>query len=258
MNYTEQDKNSLKAFFVACDEMIEGRFILSDIKIARILKSIAKSELLYNLFAKCLLNFNFRRELQNAITDNKVNGGYFVLPTDEKRIIALVFCLLLEVDKGKMNLQSFINENFFSPDGYNISYSNFSINVLVPFKNSVKNLLNVDDDGNTLEREDDEQQSILEEPAPIEHTSREMILYANLSKSLNVLYSAVKRDPKLKEEQRQEVIIVMNAIHEAIKLQNLKIINALVIPLEYQIGKIKTLKNYYEDFKGSLVSFYYN
>ncbi len=257
MTITEVEKNHIKDFFVACNEMIDGRFILSDIKIARILKSIANSEVLYDLFAKCLINFNFKAEFKKAIVSNQVNGGYFVLPTDEKQIVALVFCFLLEVDKGKMNLQTFVNDNFYSPDGYNISYSNFSINVLVPFKNSVMNLLNVDENGELQDGESEAQQLPEQQPLPnVDNTDRKL-LFANLMRALNQLYTAVLKEGRLHSDERQEVVIVIKALNEAIKLENLKIINALVIPLEYQIGKIKSLKVYYDDFKECLVSFYY-
>ena len=140
-SYTDIEKKNLKNFFQACNEMINGRFILSDVKISKILNSIANSNVLYDLFAKCMVDFNYKSEFRNAKVTNKVNGGYFVLPTDEKRIIALVFCFLIDVDNNRINLQNFINENFYSPDGYNISYSNFALNVLVPFKNSVSNVI---------------------------------------------------------------------------------------------------------------------
>lgn len=260
--FTTNEKQQLKDFFTACNEMIDGRFILSDIKISKILNAIANSTILYELVAKCMVGFNFKLEFSNAKVGNKVNGGYFVLPTEEKRIIALVFCFLLEVDKNRLNLQNFINENFFSPEGYNISYSNFAINVLVPFKNSVLNLLQVNEDGEPqkiFSEETNTNQIVMdgfENDTEEEHPNQK-ILYANLMRALNQLYSAVVKEPKLKENTREEVVIVIKAIYEAIKIENIKIINGLVIPLEYLIGNVKPLKAFYTDFKDSLISFYY-
>ncbi len=75
--------------------------------------------------------------------------------------------------------------------------------------------------------------------------------------SLNELLSVINRS-KVKEEEKEELRIIINAIFEAIKIENLTIINALVIPLEYMIGKNKNVKFYYNDFKECLVQFYYN
>ncbi|MBE5746545.1 MAG: hypothetical protein E7359_04635 [Clostridiales bacterium] len=255
MSISSSEKSKIKDFVKACNEMIGGRFILSDIKIARILECIASSEILYNLFAKCLINFNFRQEFKSALSTNKVNGGYFVLPNEQNKIVALVFCLLIEVDNQKINLQSFINDNFFSPDGYNISYSNFAHNVLIPFKSCVLMLLNVNEDGEALNEEDntyDAQVSI--EDVELDATSK--LLFANLTRAVNDLCSAVRRKGKLKKEQKEEIIIIAKAMNEAIKLENFKILNALIIPLEYILGKDKVLKNYYNDVKESLIKLY--
>ena len=104
--FSNIEQKNLKNFFLACNEMINGRFILSDIKIAKILNSIANSGVLYDLFAKCMVDFNYRTEFRNAKVTNKTNGGYFVLPNDEEKIIALVFCFLIDVDSGVIRILS--------------------------------------------------------------------------------------------------------------------------------------------------------
>ena len=269
MQYTDIEKNNLKNFFTACNEMINGRFILSDIKISKILNSIANSNVLYDLFAKAMVDFNYKTEFRNAKVTNKTNGGYFVLPDDENRIIALVFCFLIDVDNSRINLQNFINENFYSADGYNISYSNFALNVLVPFKNSVANLLGVNENGEDIdsyEEEDNSQQITMvgfeedEEPAfdsqkATKH-SEINLLYADFLRALNQLYSAVKKHAKLKEDTRSELIIIIKAIKEAVAIERIIFLNALIIPLEHMIGKDKYLRPYYSDLKTCLSNFY--
>lgn len=255
----DAEKEKIKNFFDACNEMIDDRFILSDVKIAKILKCIATSEILYNFFAKCLINFKFQEEFENAKVANKVNGGYFMIPADEQKVIALVFCFLLEVDNQKINLQSFINEYFYNPDGYNISYANFALNMLVPFKNSVLNMLACNEDGSMKEEfvnqvEDEKEDEPIK---PQEPMHKQKLLFANLRMSLNELHAAINRDFKIKSYQKEELNIVINALYEAISLENFKLINALIIPLEYSVSKNKNVKNYYEDFKNALVQFYY-
>jgi hypothetical protein len=270
-DFSDIEKKNLKNFFSACNEMINGRFILSDIKIAKILNSIANSSVLYDLFAKCMVDFNYKVEFRNAKVTNKVNGGYFVLPNDEKKIVALVFCFLIDVDNSRINLQSFINENFYAADGYNISYSNFAINVLVPFKNSVSNLLGVNESGEDIgsfddedgpeqltmdgfENEDDDD----EEPVSQKPTRQGTInlMYADFLRALNQLYSAVKKHPKMKEDLRSELIIIIKAIKEAVTIEKLIFLNALIIPLEHTISKDKYLRSYYNDLKTCLMHFY--
>lgn len=269
MQYTDVEKHNLKNFFTACNEMINGRFILSDIKISKILNSIANSNVLYDLFAKCMVDFNYKTEFRNAKVTNKTNGGYFVLPTEEQRIIALVFCFLIDVDNSRINLQNFINENFYSSDGYNISYSNFALNVLVPFKNSVANVLGVNENGDDIDSYDDEDNSeqiamdgfeddeeeIFDTQKATKH-SEINLLYADFLRALNQFYSAVKKHPRLKTDTRSELIIIIKAIKEAIAIERIIFLNALIIPLEHMIGKDKYLRNYYNDLKNCLANFY--
>lgn len=256
MKYPESENIKIKNFFDACNEMIQGRFILSDIKISKILKAIANSEVLYNLFAEVLSDFKFKEEFENAKTPNKVNGGYFAVPEEDEKIVALVFCILLEVDNQKMNLQNFVNDYFYSPEGYNISYSNFSLSVLVPFKNAVLNLLGCNEDGTPIKEEEEEvepeEEEIEEEP-----NHKQKILFANLRMSLNELLSVIVKS-KISYEEKEELKIIINALFEAIEMESLIIINALVIPLEHMIGKNKQVKFYYNDFKECLVQFYYS
>lgn len=256
MLYSDSERAKLKEFLMACDEMIGGRFILSDIKISKILKSIADSDILYNLFSKCLINFNFKNEFKNAQSTTKINGGYFVLPNEPQKIIALVFCILLEVDNQKLNLQNFINENFFSPDGYNISYSNFSQNILIPFKVCVMNALkinaNAEDVGEESEGPKFEQISLEQ----FEHTSNSKILFAKLAKAVNDLVGAVKKSNKIKKVIKEQVYILSKAMIEAILIENIKIMNAIMIAYECLIGKDKNIKIYYQDVKDCIINIY--
>ena len=257
-NTTQQQ---LKNFFDACNEMIDGRFILSDIKIARILKAVAESPVIYELITKSLVNFNYEQELRNAKTSNRVNGGYFKMPLEEHKIIALVFCLLLEVDNKKLNLQNFITENFFNPQGYNVSYSNFALVMLIPFKNSVMNELNCKEDGTMLENRAQameqnqiKMEQILETTQVTQPTdSKRKIQIANLRIALTELVGAIKVNNKLKVNQKEELLIVSNAIADAMKHENLKLISALVIAFEYALNKNRTIKPYYNKFLNAFI-----
>lgn len=250
---TQLEQKQLVNFFDACNEMINGRFILSDIKIQNILKSVADSALLYDLFSKALINFNFERELADAKTANRVNGGYFNMPKQRNKILALVFCLLLEVNDKKLNLQEFITDNFFSQQGYNISYSNFSLVILVPFKNAVMQSFKCNEKGEQNELEQREWENnqvamidVLEQTE--EYHTNEKISFANLRVALAELVGAIKDNKKLKTDQKEELLIVSNAIADAINNENTKIISALTIAFEYALQKNKSIKPYYEHF----------
>ena len=75
---TNEEKQNLVDFFNACDEMIEGRFILSDTKVSNILKSVVKSEILYKLYSDCMQDF--RKEYGSSRDPVHRTGGGRRLP----------------------------------------------------------------------------------------------------------------------------------------------------------------------------------
>lgn len=259
MTITDEERESIVDFYRSCNEMIEGRFILSDTKVANILKNIVRSETLYNLYSVCMKDFKFKSVLAGSLADNPANGGYFVMPEDDREIVAFVTCLLLEVDKKDINLQSFVTDNFFSADGYNISYNNFALTVLVAYKNAIKNLIGVDENGFVQEVEDfSDRQISMEEPEEVIETDKNTkILLANLIMNIQDLQIAINDDHKIKYNDKEELLIVLKALDRAVHLEELLIINALLVPLEHSLAKHKKLNKLYENLKLLIADIYY-
>ncbi len=259
MRFTDEEKQNLVAFFNACNEMIEGRFILSDTKVANILKSVVSSETLYKLYSDCMSGFKFAKMLDYCKASNPNNGGYFRMPEEEKDIVAFVTCLLLEVDKRNINLQTFVTDNFYSIDGYNISYNNFALLILVEYKTAVKNLLGIDDNGNEVESEEGglNNQISFEEEEDVKPNDNTKILFANLILTIGELQNSINEDVKIKFTDKEELLIVLKALSRAVHLQELIIINALLVPLEYKLGKNKKHKKLYDKLKMLIADIYY-
>lgn len=236
------------------DELIGGKFILFDAKAGIFLKIIASSEALYGLFAKHLVDYDFFSTLKLAEEYNKIQGRFFI-PEGDNEILAFVFCLILEVNNGKINLQNFINNNFFSPNGYNYSYLNFARSILVPFKVALMSELGVEesDSNNAAEEQMEMEMNDIE---TIDNASEDKILFANLLFAINELHAKVYNDKKIKQEVKDEEYIVMLGLIEAVKLENMKVINALIISLEYVLGKQKTVKDEYNEVKNCMIEIY--
>jgi hypothetical protein len=256
---TNEERENIVEFFSACNEMIEGRFILSDTKVSNILKSVVKSEILYKLYSDCMNGFKFARTLDYCKSSNPNNGGYFQMPKEPQDILAFVTCLLLEVDKRNINLQTFVTDNFYSPDGYNISYNNFALTVLVEYKSAVKSLLGIDENAMPVEIDDEGlvQMTINEPTEDVRANDNAKILFANLMLSIVELQNAINEDTKIKYAEKEELLIVLKALNHAVHLEQLIIINALLIPLEHSIGKNKKYKNSYEKLKLLIADIYY-
>ena len=263
MELNTNDKEAICEFFKACNELIEGRFIIFETKISNLLQAIVHSELLYKLYSSCMADFIFEKEYSLALATNSNNGGYFTMPDDEEKIIAFTTSLLLEMDKGKITMQNFVTQNFYTGEGYNIDYKQFAHTVLVPYKTSIKNILNIDEEGNVLETDGEEQSfydqmSIEETIVDAEFEDDSKKLFANLIISVNTLYASISSDIKMKNTTREELCLILKALNKAIELEQLLIINALLVPLEYAIGKNKKYKYEFNDLKECLANFYYS
>lgn len=256
MFITDEEKQKIIDFYNACNDMIDGRFILSDTKVSNILKCVVKSELLYNLYSNCMINFNFGNVLSRCEAANPSNSGHFVMCDDEKEIIAFVTCLLLEVDKKNLSLQTFVTDNFFSSDGYNISYNNFAITILMAYKNAVKNLIGIDENGIVI-REDYEEDCIRDNCSEVVENDETKILFANLVMNISDLQNSINDDYKVKYQEKEELLIVLKALNKAIHLEDLLIINALLIPLEHMLQKHKKLRMIYDRIKILIADIYY-
>ena len=156
-------------------------------------------------------------------------------------------------------MQGFVTENFFSADGYNISYSNFSLNVLVTYKTAIKNLLGIDENGDIVAVENFEQSqiSIDETLDKVEADENTKLLFANLVMNINELKNAINEEHKLKYSQKEDLLIVVKALNRAVHIEELLIINALLVPLENELVKFKKLKLIFENIKMLIADIYY-
>ena len=95
----------LSDFTSSCEEFTSGKFIFAINKITKILKSISNCNELYDLFAECLKDFNYSKELSHAKQKLPTKKGEFIIPQDDKTLIALVFCMLVDIEEGKIDLK---------------------------------------------------------------------------------------------------------------------------------------------------------
>ncbi len=136
-------KQELNLFLVRSDELIEGKYILANVKIINLLKSIAGSETLLAIFKTCLKDFSYEKVKSECFTPSKyISGKYeYASPTVAKDLLALVFTLLMDFDSGKIDFNEFINDYFYENGSYYESYNSFIKKMIVPFKFAVKGLM---------------------------------------------------------------------------------------------------------------------
>ncbi|MCM1367326.1 MAG: hypothetical protein NC184_00735 [Roseburia sp.] len=114
-------------FLNACEELKNCKYVIAENKIAAVLKSIADNKQLYSMFGAALYGFDYKTTFTCCISDSG-----FVLPSDPKTAIALVFRILLDIDGNIMPLKNFLQAYFYS-ESINESFARFGLEVVAPF-----------------------------------------------------------------------------------------------------------------------------
>ena len=148
-NLQSQYNNLYKAY----KDMESSKLVLAEKSISEVLRQVAQNDDIYNLIAEMVLGFNYEKELNSAIIN-----GEFILPSQKEKIIPLVFCILNEIDNGKISAISFITKTFAGENEE--GYLKFCNNIVKPFVFSIKEMLGTED---CLQEENDPTSDFVEQ-----------------------------------------------------------------------------------------------
>ncbi|MCH5164233.1 MAG: hypothetical protein J1F36_04375 [Clostridiales bacterium] len=146
-------------FEVACDDMINSRYILAESKIIKIMQTVALSTVLQRIISGALKGFNYIE------TASSWYEGGIKMPESEKDQVALTFCILADIDNGKIYLNDFLRKFFWDGD-INSAYETFNATLIEPFKNFVVGALSQAQE----QYEEDQPITRLERKAPQEES----------------------------------------------------------------------------------------
>lgn len=134
----------LHAFTQAAEELANGKYIIADVKIANLLKTIARSKTMLALLENCLLNFDYEQAKTRYYVKNKFSADKkdFVIPQDSKEIIAFVFNVLMDIDSKRVDFGEFLNKFFFEDGSFSAAYINFVQKMIKPFVEQITAYVN--------------------------------------------------------------------------------------------------------------------
>lgn len=272
--------DKIQAFYDACTEMTKAKFILADAKISKILKSILSSSDIVDVIAETLNNFNFQNEFSKIQVKNELRGTRITMPMDNTKLVAIVFSLLSEIDSHRIDLHNFIFDYF---NGNNTTlleaYDLFVEEVILPFRDAVCDLVGVefeeegedtefmfDEDGNdTIPLEDVDIESMRPEYTMQEVEKYEEnqdyativeAFFGDIRVILNQIKDTINMDSKIKADRKDELNITIDALLITITYKNLKILNALMISLNYLLRPVRSVRFYNMELQNRLALFY--
>ena len=128
------NKQEIENFLEACDELIECKFLVAEYKISKLLQSIASSSDICSLISECLESYNRDREFSRTYIQDGRGQFVCMMPTEEYKVVALVFCTLADIDNKKIDFNDFIKRFFGREEN---PFVNFLQTMIVPFKNLI-------------------------------------------------------------------------------------------------------------------------
>jgi len=136
-------REELDLFLERCDEFIDSKYILADIKLANLLKVIATSDTFVALFKNCLADFDYYAAQKKYLVKSQYSSdkGEFILPPNSRELLAFIFYVLVEIDAKRIDFAEFINKYFFEDGSFSSGYDAFITAMIKPFRNSVKMLM---------------------------------------------------------------------------------------------------------------------
>lgn len=248
-------KEQLDVFSIKSEELIASQYIIADVKIASLLKTVASSDILLALFKNCLTDFDYGKAKKSYLVKSQFladDKGEFVLPPNSRELLAFVFSLLIDIDAKRIIFSDFLNKYFFVYGSLTSSYNAFINTVIKPFKNSVEILI-----GDVIEGKiQDPIEALVEEEARKKREKEEALVRAKKDKELSekaygesvkairemlLLDKKKVKDSKLKDEDKQEIILVIDMLANVIESEDKDAINYAFIAYKYVAKSRKRL-----------------
>ena len=216
----------VRAFVCALDDMQNTNIIYADIKLSRVLKCLAFYKEFRGVLAYCNQAFDYEAEKTRSLT--KVGDTQVLrLPKVPKALVAFVANLLLEFDKGSMDVVKF-SCTYFPDISKQESYRTFFERVIVPFKLSlVEFVVN----------------GIAEEPAVVERT----VDFAPSGLAQQTEYLIVNmyetvRSANMEEEKRADFLVMIEGFAAALDSRDALMIKAVWIGLKGALDSSRLCK----------------
>lgn len=240
-------REELELFLERCDEFIDSKYILADVKLASLLRSIASSNTLLALFQNCLNGFDYYGAQKRYLVKNPhvtTDKGEFVLPPNSRELLAFIFTTLVEIDGKRIDFAEFLSKYFYVDGSFSASYDAFITAMIKPFKNSVKMLMESVIDGKlqdpieALTEEEERREKEQKEKELLEKKEKELLkkTYGTSVKAIKELLLADKqkiKTSKLKDVAKEEIILVIDMLANVIESEDKDAIEYAFIAYKY-------------------------
>ena len=223
-------------FLNAVSSTLESKYILIDRKISDILYSIANTRDVYNVIAKCMINFDFIQSWSGAVKSN-----FIKLPDNEEDRIAFIFCFLSNIDDKNLDI-TMVLDKYFSYDSEIKPFELFCQNIIVEFKMLILKQLNVETEPEVIFTQKPKRLNEYELLEGLLRDFMQIVMVQKKIKHLNV--------------KKEELTTIIQTFAQAVQDRNNAYFHSFVIMIKSAISKSKELKTRFvqiENLVGDIV-----
>lgn len=253
-NISNKGLMNISAFMSSCDDLINGKFIFAGNKVANILKAISESPELYEVISECLKNFNYEKEFGRAKIKLPTKKGTFKMPEDKTILIPMVFCMLVEIQENKIDFKQFLADYFDTDDEDVSQFENFANTVIVPFKNAIAYLFEIEGQNKFKPQEEKKEEPKLLKKEP-QVTDKQAEFFNDIKNIISDILDNMEFI-KIKPEISDDLKYMLNALKQEVEAKNIKTTNALIIGSIYTLKQVRKLRKYESNFRDALEELY--
>lgn len=253
-NISNKGLMNISAFMSSCDDLINGKFIFAGNKVANILKAISESPELYEVISECLKNFNYEKEFGRAKIKLPTKKGTFKMPEDKTILIPMVFCMLVEIQENKIDFKQFLADYFDTDDEDVSQFENFANTVIVPFKNAIAYLFEIEGQNKFKPQEEKKEEPKLLKKEP-QVTDKQAEFFNDIKNIISDILDNMEFI-KIKPEISDDLKYMLNALKQEAEAKNIKTTNALIIGTIYTLKQVRKLRKYESNFRDALEELY--
>lgn len=232
MNRAEIDK-----FLEACDDLLNCKFLVAEYKIQRLLQQLASASDVCSLVGECLEQFNRDREFAKTFVQDGQGDFVCLMPSEEYKVIALVFCTLVDIVNKKIDFVDFIKRFFGREEN---PFKAFLDTMIVPFKKLIEDAFSYAENDKDEDHHDDEDDED-EDDDDDDHVDDEV--YENVQKIAVQILSELQFSRQ--DNDTQNAITICKAIVKTAKMHDMEVTFSLAIALKST--KVKQIKFYVKE-----------
>ncbi len=229
MNRAEIDK-----FLEACDDLLNCKFLVAEYKIQRLLQQLASASDVCSLVGECLEQFNRDREFAKTFVQDGQGDFVCLMPSEEYKVIALVFCTLVDIENKKIDFVDFIKRFFGREEN---PFKAFLDTMIVPFKKLIEEAFSYAENDKDEDHHDDEDDEDEDDDKADEE------VYEDVQKIAVQILSELQFSRQ--DNDTQNAITICKAIVKTAKMHDMEVTFSLAIALKST--KVKQIKFYVKE-----------